>query len=65
MRDCRPGSAEIMGCKLRKLIVSDDAANGLAERMTGKRRHPFELAGEHRPIVRAGLINRVGRFELR
>ena len=58
LRECCPRSAEIMRRKLRKLIFGDNSANGLAERMTGKRRHGFELAAKH------GLVVRAGRFVL-
>ena len=53
---CCPRPAEVMGREGRKFVARHDAARGLAERMTGKSRHAFELASEHRPIVRTGLF---------
>jgi len=58
LRDSRSRSAEIVGGEGGKAVVGDDAADGLAQRMTGKRRHGFELAAKH------GLVVRAGRFVL-
>jgi hypothetical protein len=47
LRDCRSRSAEVVGREgrelFRKPLVGHDAANGLAEPMTGKRRQASNL----------------------
>jgi len=56
-----PRPAQIVGRKFHQPFrVSDNAADGLAERMTGKRRHAFEFAAKHRPIFRVGRFVLIG-----